>query len=187
MKNNQTAHDSGATQPENSFQAEGGASDFETINPIAPRADFSTPQVTKENYSFQQVAPENQTENLADRAKYFKPSVKTIVDLIDSAGVRALQSTAIKAGWSKEDTETLDERARMQADTYDIIVNSGSRIAARYVKNDEWLDWAALSGGLVQWGVSLVIAIREIKNNPKQVEAEDIEAPEVEGDKENGD
>lgn len=179
------AHDSGTIKPEDNVETEDFQFDSPPINPIRPRENWTVPQSPAESNSGE-IPIQSESVDITARAKTLRPAIKTIVDLVDSAGVHALESVARKSNWEDEEIEQLAERARMQGDTYEIIVNSGSRIAARYVKSDELLDWVALSGGLTQWGVSLVVAIREIKANRKVVEDEP-EVKEVEPEDSKGD
>lgn len=153
------------TNPSSDINEENGNSfSDETINPIIPRKDFLPQTDTSQGYSFPSET-ENQDISIQSRAKAFKPGIKSVVDLLDSTGVKVLSNVARKEGWQDDDIDELQKRVRMEGDTYAIIVDSGSRIAARYVKSDEYVDWACLIGGLTQWSMTLIAAIKEIKNN----------------------
>lgn len=170
MKQNDTKTERipGVITPDRLPQADGRLSIEE--NPISPVSalpgvyDFETPPNSSSEMG--QTSLADQEKDVTERAKYFKPGITQVVNLIDAGGVRAVIIAASRRDYSKEELAILEDKAQMSADNHLAMVNCGARLSARYCKSPEAADWAGLLGAITSWSFGLIGAIQEINKRP---------------------
>lgn len=100
---------------------------------------------------------------IARLAKNYEPVIRRIVAVLDSAGIRVLETRGHKAGWTDSELAPILDKAQMSDETRALMTTSGARIAARNIKDPAQMDYIALTGALADWSSGLFAAARALK------------------------
>lgn len=116
------------------------------------------------------VAETISPDDLRRRAKMLAPGIEQLVKLCDRTTVKVLKRQLMSAGVTKDRAQEISECAGLSKDSIETVRESGSRILARRVKNEEAADYMALGGVAFEWLGGLTDVLSEIRLLRKAIE-----------------
>lgn len=101
-------------------------------------------------------------QELARRAKFMQPGVKSLIGIVNRTTVKIIRRR-LATVCAKNQAEEMAETASLSDESIQVAAESGSRILARRVANEEAADYIALGGVAFEYLGGITDLLAEIK------------------------